>query len=107
MDVVRFMGRENLQSAIIVSDPYHMYRAQWTYGHLTDADAIDLTYIASGATGVKKNWWKDTTERRTVLREIPKIFYYWIAHGLLGVRNDPQWIVATELWYNRFLIMNF
>jgi len=47
LHAVRFMKQENLHSAIIVSDPYHMYRAKWTYGYLANAEAIELTYIAS------------------------------------------------------------
>ena len=80
-----------------------MYRAKWTYDHLTDPDAIQLTYTASESIHSKKIWWDDQKSRHFVLSEIPKVFYYWIAHGFLGVSYDPQWIIVTEQWYNKIL----
>ena len=103
LHVIQFMHKQNLHSAIIVSDPYHMYRAKWTYDHLTDTDAMQLTYTASESIHSKKIWWDDQKSRHFILNEIPKVAYYWIAHGLLGVSYDPQWIIVTEQWYNKLL----
>jgi hypothetical protein len=104
LGVVRFMELENLRSAVIVSDPYHMYRARWTYSWLSDTGKVQLTYVAAEESGERPFWWDDTKDRRTVLRELPKIAYYWIAHGLLGIRYDPPWVMAAERWYNRMLL---
>jgi hypothetical protein len=104
MAVVRFLELENLRSADIVSGPYHLYRVKWTYSHLADTGKMLLTYIADEEKGEQPFWWDNSSDRRTVLRELSKIAYYWIAHGLLGVRDDPPWVTEIEQWYNRILL---
>ena len=104
LGAVRFMKLHTFDSAIIVSDPYHLYRVQWTYGRLTAADSIRLIYTASVTADSGATWWDDTWDRRYILKEVPKILYYWIAHGLLGVRHDPHWVNITEQWYSRMLV---
>jgi uncharacterized SAM-binding protein YcdF (DUF218 family) len=103
MHAIQYMHRQNLHSAIIVSDPYHMYRAKWTYDHLVGTVPIQLTYTASESINEKKFWWDEPKSRRFVLNEIPKVAYYWIAHGLLGVKYDPQWVTDLEHWYSKML----
>jgi len=103
LQVGRLMQQKNLQTAIVVSDPYHMYRAKWTYDNLAGLENRKFTYIASELPRSSRFWWDDTKDRRTILGELPRILYYWIAHGLLRIRHDPPWISATEQWYNRML----
>jgi uncharacterized SAM-binding protein YcdF (DUF218 family) len=100
---IEFLHRQNLRSALIVTDPFHMYRAKWTYRHLNEKDAIELTYTAAEHLQSPDMWWRERKDRRFVLTEIPKIAYYWIAHGLLGVTYDPKWIIVTERWYCNLL----
>ena len=101
LGVIQFMHREKIYSAILVSDPYHMYRVKWTYDHLVDTEAIQLVYTASKQIHEKKFWWDGQKSRRFILSEIPKVAYYWVVHGLFGVKYDHQWITDLEHWYNK------
>lgn len=100
---VQFMVGQEMSSAVIVSDGYHLYRARWTFERLKKSNAIEFSYTASGPMFGNREWWRDTQSRKFVLNEIPKVAYYWIGHGLLGIETDPQWINATESWYNKLL----
>jgi uncharacterized SAM-binding protein YcdF (DUF218 family) len=103
LGAIQFMVREKFKSAIIVSDPYHMYRVKWTYGHLTASDAMQITCTAYEAFWAKGFWWDQTRSRLAILNEVPKVIYYWITHGFLGIDYDPLWLTTIDRWYNKML----
>ena len=102
--VSQFINEKKYNSAIIVSDPYHMYRVKWTFGQVLNSQKIHTTFTASEPSWAKGSWWENKTSRVFVLNEIPKVLYYWIAHGLLGIKNDPPWVNDLESWYNKMLV---
>jgi uncharacterized SAM-binding protein YcdF (DUF218 family) len=75
-----FMGRseEPIQSVAVVSDPYHMRRARWTYRHvLGDEVELRMAPIPFELSPYKKHWWTDRESRRMVKEEYVKIVYYY------------------------------
>jgi uncharacterized SAM-binding protein YcdF (DUF218 family) len=101
--ILQFMGTRKVQSAVVVSDGYHLYRARWTFETLKDSRTVQFIYTAADQISENRYWWRDKTSRKFVLTEIPKVVYYWIGHGLLGIEKDPRMINAAESWYNKFL----
>jgi hypothetical protein len=81
-----------------------MYRVKWTFGQVLNSQKIHTTFTASEPSWAKGSWWENKTSRVFVLNEIPKVLYYWIAHGLLGIKNDPPWVNDLESWYNKMLV---
>ena len=88
-----------LRSAIIVTDPYHLYRVSWTFEHVFKKYAVKFTYVSTRPQSALGFWWKDINDRIFVLTEIPKVLYYWVYHGLFGIETDPQWTVDAKNWY--------
>ena len=75
-----FMGRseEPIQSVAVVSDPYHMRRARWTYRHvLGDEVEVRMAPIPFELSPYKQRWWTDRESRRMVKEEYVKIVYYY------------------------------
>ena len=91
------------QSALVVSDPYHLYRVKWTLRHIFADDAISFSFISSDAPSLQGFWWSNERSRLFVLSELPKIVYYWIWHGLLGIAEDPEWATDLERVYMGFV----
>ena len=91
------------RSALVVSDPYHLYRVKWTF-HNTFADtAPSFSFISSDARSLQGFWWSNERSRLFVLSELPKIVYYRLWHGLLGVVADPEWAVELERIYLKLI----
>ncbi len=103
LGAVDLMEREQFHSAIIVSGPFHMRRVNWTFDHLAD-DSMSMSYTTYEALWANGFWWDDTRSRQTALRELPKIIYYWVGHGLFGITRDPPWFTTVERWYNKVLL---
>lgn len=94
---------EKVKSAMVVSDPFHLYRVKWTLGHIFPDDSIAFAFVSSDAPSLQGFWWSNAKSRLFVLSELPKIVYYWIWHGLLGIVEDPQWAVDLERGYMAFI----
>lgn len=101
--IVLYMREQNVRSALVISDGYHLYRARWTFELLKGSQTFQFSFTAADQISENRLWWREKASRRFVLNEIPKVAYYWIGHGLLGIEDDPQWINAAESWYNKFL----
>ncbi len=87
------------RSALVVSDPYHLYRVRWTLKHFFADDSVNFYYISSEAPSLQGFWWSKPQSRLFVLSELPKIGYYWFWHGLLGIAEDPAWAKELERIY--------
>lgn len=90
-------------SALIVTDPFHLYRIKWTLRHIIPDGSIKFSYISSDAKEYQGFWWSNPNSRLFVLSELPKIVYYWVWHGLLGIAEDPEWAVELERGYIAFV----
>ena len=102
LGALRLMAGDKIHSALIVCDPYQLRRAKWTFSHQAD-NKTSISYAAYEALWAKGFWWDNTKSRLAVFLEIPKLVYYLLGHGVLGVRHDPQWVIETERWYNHML----
>jgi uncharacterized SAM-binding protein YcdF (DUF218 family) len=94
---------EKIQSVIVVTDPFHLYRAKWTFRHIFSNKYTVFSFISSDEPSLQGFWWSNPNSRLFVLSELPKIVYYWIWHGLLGVVEDPQWALDFERVYMTFI----
>jgi uncharacterized SAM-binding protein YcdF (DUF218 family) len=97
----------NYRSFMVVSDPYHLYRVRWTMRHhFGDLDS-NFIFVASEAVGPPGFWWSTQDGRRYVLSEVPKIFYYWLWHGLLDNDVNPPWALEVKDLYLAFIYRFF
>lgn len=98
-----YLRNHPAQSAIIVTDPYHQYRVKWTFEHVFRNAQIKFNYVSTRPKTTLGFWWNDMNSRIFVLTEIPKVLYYWLYHGVLGLESDPEWTVALKKWYSQKL----
>ena len=67
-----------IRSVAVVSDPYHMRRARWTYRHiLGDEIELRMAPIPFELSPYNRRWWTDGGSRRMVKEEYVKIVYYY------------------------------
>jgi uncharacterized SAM-binding protein YcdF (DUF218 family) len=94
---------KEVEAAMVVTDPFHLYRVKWTFLHIFSDDSIAFSFISSDAPSLQGFWWSNKNSRLFVLSELPKIAYYWFWHGLLGIAEDPQWAIDLERAYLAFV----
>ena len=90
-------------SAMVVSDPFHLFRVRWTLHHFFPDGSIRFSLISSDAPSLQGFWWLKSDSRLFVLSELPKILYYWVWHGMMGIAEDPQWAIDLERDYLAFV----
>jgi uncharacterized SAM-binding protein YcdF (DUF218 family) len=67
-----------VRSVIVVSDPYHMRRARWTYQHvLGNQVSLQMAPVSFGVSPYQRRWWTDEASRQYVKNEYLKILYYY------------------------------
>jgi uncharacterized SAM-binding protein YcdF (DUF218 family) len=66
-----------IQSVMVVSDPFHMRRARWTYRHVL-GKKIDILMapVPFDQTPYQKYWWEDLGSQKYVKDEYIKSVYY-------------------------------
>ena len=85
-----------VRSVIVVSDPYHMRRARWTYHKVLGA-AIDVQMapVPFDATPYHRRWWMEETSRQYVRQEYLKLIYYFPRYQLrFGPLSD--WLAPFD-----------
>jgi hypothetical protein len=96
------------RSVLIVSDPYHLRRVRWTFGHVLIHQPVTLYFVASDLPWDGENWGLNKKETFYVYSELSKIGYYRLVHGLLGVAEEPHWVTALkhryESWLKRIVV---
>jgi len=95
------MRERGFSSAVVVSDAYHMYRVKWSFARVCRDLPVTLRYV-SGRPGAKV-WWREHWSRLYVVKEVSKLIFYWVDHGLLGIKHDPLWMSDIKRWYCRVL----
>jgi uncharacterized SAM-binding protein YcdF (DUF218 family) len=85
-----------VQSVILVSDPFHMRRARWTYQKVLGAGiAIEMAPVPFDRTPYQRLWWKDQLSRQNVQEEYSKLLYYLFRYQLSwGFFRD--WLVSLD-----------
>ncbi len=95
------MRERGFSTAVVVSDAYHMYRVRWSFARVCRDLPVTLRYV-SGRPGAEF-WWRERWSRLYVAKEVSKLLYYWVDHGLLGIKHDPVWMSDVKRWYCRVL----
>jgi uncharacterized SAM-binding protein YcdF (DUF218 family) len=73
---------ESVQSVIVVSSPYHMRRAQWSFDKvLGDRVRMQFTPVPSEMTSYQKRWWTDARLRKLVVKEYLGNIFYYVRHN--------------------------
>jgi uncharacterized SAM-binding protein YcdF (DUF218 family) len=68
---------------IVVSDPFHMRRAQWTNFHIFGNQAnVLMSPVPFDQTPFKQQWWSDARSKQYVVTEYKKIVYYYFRYQL-------------------------
>ena len=71
----------SVQSIIVVSDPFHMRRAQWIYQKVFgDNIQIRMAPVPFDRTPYQREWWKDSQSRGYVREEYSKLIYYLLRY---------------------------
>jgi uncharacterized SAM-binding protein YcdF (DUF218 family) len=80
------------QSVMVVSDPFHMRRSQWTYQHIFgDRNKILMAPVPFNQTPFKQQWWTDATSAKYVRDEYKKLTYYFFRYQL-----NIHWLVVFD-----------
>jgi uncharacterized SAM-binding protein YcdF (DUF218 family) len=70
-----------IRSVIVVSDPYHMRRARWTYKKVLDGKTnIQMAPVPFDSLPYQRQWWSDEKSRHYVKNEYLKSFYYYFRY---------------------------
>jgi uncharacterized SAM-binding protein YcdF (DUF218 family) len=76
-------SRVPIQSVIVVSDPFHMWRARWSYRAVLGSQIkIQMAPVPFSLSPFQQRWWTDRESRRMVKEEYLKILYYYARYRL-------------------------
>ena len=85
-----------IRSVIVVSDPFHMRRARWTYQQVLGAKVkIEMAPVPFEKTPFQLRWWTDEASRDYVRDEYEKIAYY-IARYQLAWGPVKDWLATLD-----------
>lgn len=89
-------SEEPILSVIAVSDPYHMWRARWTYRQvLGDRVELRMAPVPFELSPYKRRWWTDRGSRTMVKDEYTKIVYYYARYRFSwGLLKD--WLASLD-----------
>ena len=75
----RTMETNGWQRVLVVSDPYHMRRLQWTWGKVFKDSRLSFTLVASTPQWWDADrWWRDENVALVVINEYIKLAYYLV-----------------------------
>jgi uncharacterized SAM-binding protein YcdF (DUF218 family) len=86
----------SIHSVIVVSDPYHMRRARWTYRHvLGDQISLQMAPVPFELSPYQRRWWTDEASQQYVRNEYLKMAYYYARYQLSW---GPQqgWLASLD-----------
>jgi uncharacterized SAM-binding protein YcdF (DUF218 family) len=85
-----------VRSIIVVSDPFHMRRARWTYETIFgESIEIQMAPVPFERTPYQSLWWKDAQSRQNVREEYSKFVYYVFRYQLSwGFVRD--WLASLD-----------
>ncbi len=85
-----------IRSVIIVSDPFHMRRANWIYRWvLGNKIRVQMAPVPFDRTPFQKNWWKDGQSQANVQDEYGKLVYNLLRYRLSSGRFQ-QWLASFD-----------
>jgi uncharacterized SAM-binding protein YcdF (DUF218 family) len=85
-----------IHSVIVVSDPFHMRRARWTYrkvlGHNIE---VQMAPVPFERTSYRRHWWTDQASRRFVQDEYKKLVYYFLRYQISSGKLK-DWLASMD-----------
>jgi uncharacterized SAM-binding protein YcdF (DUF218 family) len=85
-----------IHSVIVVSDPYHMRRARWTYRRLLgDQVSLQMAPVPFELSPYQRRWWTDEDSRQYVKNEYLKMAYYYVRYQF-GVGPLRKWLASLD-----------
>jgi uncharacterized SAM-binding protein YcdF (DUF218 family) len=88
----QLMERMGWRKVLVVSDPPHMRRLQWTWRRAFEGTGLEFTLVAApDHWWHPKRWWRSESSRTYVLREVGKLLYYVLTkpEGPIVVDGEP------------------
>jgi uncharacterized SAM-binding protein YcdF (DUF218 family) len=86
-----------IRSVIVVSDPFHMRRALWTYNEvLGDGIKLEMAPIPFQRSSYKRRWWTDRESQQYVKEEYLKMAYYY-ARYRLSWGPVQRWLASLDM----------
>ena len=87
---------EPIHSVIVVSDPHHMRRAQWTYRWvLGNQISIQIAPVPYELSPRQQDWWNDLDTTKMVFKEYLKYIYYRLRYQL--ARGElKEWLAGLD-----------
>lgn len=86
----------SFQSVIVVSDPFHMRRARWTYQRVLGKDvAVLMAPVPFDQTPYQRQWWLSSKSIRMVWDEYLKILYYFFRYQLTSGKVR-EWLASLD-----------
>jgi uncharacterized SAM-binding protein YcdF (DUF218 family) len=96
--LTEFMAKSQapIRSVIVISDPFHMWRARWTYRRLLgDKIRIQMAPVPFESSLYQHRWWTDQLSRSHVGNEYLKTAYYY-ARYKFAVGPIKEWLVSLD-----------
>ena len=85
-----------VDSVLVVSDPFHMRRVQWTYQKVLGKDIqVILAPVPFERTLFKQDWWKDPVSRTNVKEEFTKLVYYILRYQVTS-GSLKTWLASLD-----------
>jgi uncharacterized SAM-binding protein YcdF (DUF218 family) len=85
-----------VQSVIVVSDPFHMRRARWTYRRVLGNDIkILMAPVPFELTPLRARWWEEVQSQAYVKDEYQKLVYY-VARYQFSWGPFRDWLASLD-----------
>jgi uncharacterized SAM-binding protein YcdF (DUF218 family) len=89
-------GAKKINTVIIVSDPFHMRRAQWTYRKvLGDLVKIQMAPVPFELARLQRRWWTDPSSTKMVKDEYVKMIFYLVRYQI-GEGAIKKWFATFD-----------
>ncbi len=70
-----------VQAVMVVSDPYHMRRARWTFRQVLGEEVrLVMAPVAFEQSGYRRRWWTDRASAVAVGKEYGKLVFYLVRY---------------------------
>lgn len=90
------LSQAPVRSVIVVSDPYHMWRARWTYRHvLGNQVSVLMAPVPFELSPYQRRWWTDEASQKYVRDEYLKVLYYY-ARYQFNLGPLKGWLVSLD-----------
>ncbi len=82
------------RSIMVVSDPFHMRRVQWTYRHIFGSQITAIMApVPFTQTPYTERWWTDQASSKYVREEYEKLVYYFLRYQL-----NMKWLARYDVY---------